>query len=78
MENIYAMYPMESVHMDYLTIEGTEGGKDVHILVITDHSIWYAQTIVISSQTAKCTAQNVGQIHCPLWASWNDSNKSGT
>ena len=37
MENVNATYPMELVHMDYLTIEATEGGKDVHILVITDH-----------------------------------------
>ena len=37
MENIDAMYLMQSVHMDYLTIEANEGGKDVHILVITDH-----------------------------------------
>ena len=37
MENVNATYPMELVHMDYLTIEATEGGKDSHILVITDH-----------------------------------------
>ena len=37
MENIDATYPMELVHMDYLTIETNEGGKDVHIFVITDH-----------------------------------------
>ena len=37
MENIDVMYPMKLVHMDYLTIEGNKGGKDVHILVITDH-----------------------------------------
>ena len=37
MENVDATYPMELVHMDYLMIEANEGGKDVHILVITDH-----------------------------------------
>ena len=37
MENVDAAYPMELVHMDYLTIEANEGGKDVHILVVTDH-----------------------------------------
>ena len=31
MENVNATYPMELVHMDYLTIEATEGGKDIHI-----------------------------------------------
>ena len=37
MKNVDATYPMELVHMAYLTIEANEGGKDVHILVITDH-----------------------------------------
>ena len=59
MENVDATYPMELVHMDYLTIEATEGGKDVHILVITDHFTRYAQAIVTSLQTAKWTAQNL-------------------
>ena len=58
MENTDATYPMELVHMDYLTIEANEGGKDVHILVVTDHCTHYAQAIITSSQTAKCTAQN--------------------
>ena len=38
MENVDATYPMELVHMDYMMIEAIEGGKDVHILVIRDHS----------------------------------------
>ena len=38
MENVDATYPMELVHMGYLTIEASQGGKDVHILVITNHS----------------------------------------
>ena len=50
---------MELVHMDYLMIEANEGGKDVHILVITDHFTWYAQAIITSSQTVKCAAQNL-------------------
>ena len=58
MENVEATYPMELVHMDYLTIEANEGGKDVHILVITHHFTCYVQAIVMSSQTAKCTVQN--------------------
>ena len=37
MKNVNATYLMELVHMDYLMIEANEGGKDVHILVITDH-----------------------------------------
>ena len=59
MENVDATYPMELVHMDYLTIEATERRKDIHILVITDHFTRYAQAIVTSLQTAKCTFQNL-------------------
>ena len=59
MENIDATYPMELIHMDYLTIEADEGGKDVHILVITDHFTPYAQAIVTNSRTVKCTTQNL-------------------
>ena len=56
MENVDATYPMELVYMDYLTIEATEGGNDIHILVITNHFTRYAQAIITSLQTAKCTA----------------------
>ena len=63
MEKVDTTYPMEVVHMDYLTIKANEGGKDVHILVITDHFTRYVQAIGTSSQTAKCTAQNMGQVH---------------
>ena len=69
MENVDATYPMELVHMDYLTIKANEGGKDVHILVITDHFTRYVQAIVTRLQTAKCTTQKfMGQVHCSLWA----------
>ena len=46
--------PMELVHMDYLTMEANEGGKDIHILVITNHFTQYAQASITSSQIAKC------------------------
>ena len=59
MKTVDATYPMELVHMDYLTIVANEGGKDVHILMIRDHFMRYVQAIVTSSQTAKCTAQNL-------------------
>ena len=59
MENIQATHPLQLVHFDYLIIEVTEGGKgkDVHVLIITDHFKRYGQSLVTSSQTAKCTAQ---------------------
>ena len=45
------------------------GGKDIHILVITNHFTRYAQAIVTSLQTAKCTAKNLWDkfiVHCGL------------
>ena len=59
MKYVNATYPMELVHMEYLMIEANEGGKDVHILVITNHFTGYAQAIDTSLQTAKCTVQNL-------------------
>ena len=59
MKNVDATNPMELEHMDYLTIKVNEGGKDVQIFVITDLFTQYAQATVTSSQTAKCTAQNL-------------------
>ena len=52
------------VHMDYFTIEANEGGKDVHILVITDHFTWYAQAIVTSHRQPSVQPKIYGQIYC--------------
>ena len=37
LENIEPSYPMELVHIDYLTIESNKTEKDINILVVTDH-----------------------------------------
>ena len=55
---ITASYPLELIHLDFLTI----GGKDdvlKHILVITDHFTRYAQCYVTSNQTATTVADKV-------------------
>ena len=57
MEIIWATHLLQLVHLDYLIIEVTEDGKDVHVLDITDHFMRYAQALVISLQTDRCTAQ---------------------
>ena len=63
MENIQATHLLQLIHLDYVTIKVTEGGKDVHMLVIADHFMQYMQALVTSLQTAKCTAQALwGQI----------------
>ena len=49
---ITTAHPLELVHMDYLAIESGKTGKDVNILVVTDHFIHYAQAFVTPSQTA--------------------------
>ena len=57
MESIQDIHPLQLVHLDYLTIEVTEGGKNLHVLISTDHLNEVCTTLVTPSQTAKCTAQ---------------------
>ena len=57
MENIQATHLLQLVHLDYLMIRVTKGGKDVHMLVILDHFMRYIQALITSLQTAKCTVQ---------------------
>ena len=59
MQPYHADAPVELVHMDYLTIEHGKTGKDVNILVITDHYPRFAQAVVTTSQTALTTATAV-------------------
>ena len=59
MENIEASYPMEFVHMVYLTIESNKSDKDVNILVVTDHFTRLAQAFVTPSQTASVVAKTL-------------------
>ena len=42
---------LELVHMDLITVESGKTGKDVNVLVITDHCTLYAQAFVTPSQT---------------------------
>ena len=59
LENIQASYPMELVHMDYLTIESNKSNKDVNILVVTDHFNRFAQAFVTPSQTPSGVAKTL-------------------
>ena len=60
MKNIQVTHPIQFVHLNYLTIEVTKGGKDVHMLIITYHFMWYTQALVTSLQTAKCRPKLCG------------------
>ena len=69
MESLQVPHPLELVHLDHLMIEKFEGGKDVHILVITDHFTEYAH--VFSHNLTNCTAhcaESVTAVHCSLWS----------
>ena len=54
---ILATYPLELVQAESLTIENPKMGKDVNVLVITDHFTRYTQVLVATSQIAQCTAK---------------------
>ena len=60
--HMMVMYPLELVHMSYLTIENPRSDKDINILIITDYFAQYAQAIITSLQTAKVTALTYGAI----------------
>ena len=59
LESIEASYPMELVHIDYLTIESNKSERDVNILVVTDHYTRLAQAFVMSTQTAATVAKTL-------------------
>ena len=60
LENIEASYPMELVHIDYLTIESNKTEKDINILVVTGrHFTRLAQAFVTPSQTASVVAKTL-------------------
>ena len=60
MFTVETSYPMELVHMDFLTIGSKkDGDSDKNVLVITDHFTRFAQAFVTSSQTALMVAQTL-------------------
>ena len=56
---ISCTYPLELVHLDFLTLgkEGTE--KAINIMVITDHFTRYAQAYITPKQTAPVIAKTL-------------------
>ena len=53
-------YPLELVHLDFLTLEGkADDHKSVNILIVTDHFTKYAQAYVTPKQTAVVVAQTL-------------------
>ena len=63
MQPILVLYPMELVHLDFLTLGGkADGNRSVNILIVTDYFTKYAQPYVTSKQTAVVAAQTLWEI----------------
>ena len=57
MENIEMSYPVELVHIDYLTFKSNKSDRNINILVVTDHFTRLSQTFVIPLLTASVVAK---------------------
>ena len=57
MKSIICTYPLELVHLDFLSIGKEASDKNVNILVITDHYTRYAQAFITPKQTAPYIAK---------------------
>ena len=69
MQLILVSYPLELVHLDFLTLGGkTDDNKNINILIVTDRFTKYAQTYVTSKQTATIIAKTLWvKFPSPLW-----------
>ena len=64
MQPILVSYPMELVHLDFLTLGGkVDDSRSVYILIVTDHFTKYVQAYVTPKQTAVVVAQPYGRIY---------------
>ena len=55
-----AQYPLEQIHVDYLTISSEKDrSQKINILVVTDHFTRYAQAFVTTSQEASVVAKTL-------------------
>ena len=60
MQPIPVSYPLELIHLDFLTLGGrADDNRSVNILVITDHFTKYAQAYVTPKQTVPVVAQTL-------------------
>ena len=59
MSSIVTTYPLELIHMNFLTIEAPNLVKDVNILVVMDHFTSFAQAFVTHSQVSSLVAKTL-------------------
>ena len=74
---IETSYPMELVHMDFLTIGKPNTDKMINILIVTDHFTKYSQAYVTPNQTAPVVARTLGEFSGPLWMASKNLNRPG-
>ena len=53
---LLVIYPLELVHIDFLTIKYPHTSDEMNVLVITDHFMQYAKAIVTPNQSPKAMA----------------------
>ena len=60
MQPILVSYPLELVHLDFLTMGGKmDDSKSINVLIVTDHFTEYVQTYVTPKQTAVMVARTL-------------------
>ena len=60
MQPILVSYPLELVHMDFLTLGGKmDDSKSINVLIVTDHFTKYVQAYVMPKQTAVMVAKTL-------------------
>ena len=69
MQPIVVSYPLELVHLDFLTLGGKmDDGKSVNVLIVTYHFTKYAETYVNLKTDCSNHCQNiVGEFLSALW-----------
>ena len=59
MKPIFCTYPVELVHIDFLTIGCPESDQQVNLMIVTDHFTRYAQVYITPNQTAPVVAKTL-------------------
>ena len=68
MHPILVLYPMELVHLDFLTLGGkTDDNRNVNILIVIDHFTKYAQEYITPKQTVVVVTQTLFKFSSALW-----------
>ena len=67
---ITATYPLELIHLDFLSIGGKEDNMK-NVLVVTDHFTRYAQCYVMKNQTALTVANKLVNKYFTIYG-WPD------